>query len=103
MKHIVVFSPLALADLDRIYFEVYQVSSDRKTADDYIEGLLEKVENKTFFPDSGTPLNFNNILTRYRYVIFKAYIAFYYVDGDKLYVDRILYSKSDYIKKLSLK
>lgn len=88
--------------MDRVFLEVFQASLDRKIADDYVDGLLEKIDNKAYFPDSWIPLHLNDIHTRYRYVIYKAYVAFYYIEGEKMCVDRILFSKSDYIKKLSI-
>lgn len=102
MSYIVKFSPLALADLDRVYYEVFQACLDNNTTRKYVSELIDKIENKKEFPESGTPLNFNNIFTGYRFVIYKSYIAFYYIDSNTIYVDRVLYSKSDYIKKLNL-
>ncbi|MCR4880074.1 MAG: type II toxin-antitoxin system RelE/ParE family toxin [Bacilli bacterium] len=102
MSYQIKYSPIALDDLDRAFYEVYQASFDTIIAREYINDLLDKIEGKVDFPESGSPLIYDNIFTGYRYVVFKSYIAFYYVEKNTIFVDRVLYAKSDYIKKLKL-
>ena len=52
------------------------------------------------FPQSGTPLSsIYAVKSEYRYVRSGNYLAFYRL-SDAIYIDRILYAKSDYLKKL---
>lgn len=53
----------------------------------------------------GTVLFFvlkTDLFTGYHYVVFKAYISFYRIDGERILVDRVLYGKSEYLRKLGL-
>lgn len=95
------YSPSALRDLDRVYDEVYEASSDFETADSYISDLVQKVGKKADFPQSGSPLYYENIFTGYYFVVLKAYMVFYRVREDGgIHVDRVLYGASDYMKVL---
>ena len=102
MSYKVVYSPIAKEDLKDVYHDVFSVCLDNDQTRTYINELLAKIENRNDFPNSGTPLYFNDRFTGYRYVFYKAYIIFYKTAKDEIYVDRILYAKSDYMKKLSL-
>ena len=103
MSYILQYSPTAKSDFVRIYYEVFQTSLDNNMTKQYVKELVQKIKDKVDFPESGTPLNFNNIFTGYRYVIYKSYIAFYTIDGNNMKVNRILYAKSDYLKILHIK
>ena len=94
------YSTAALRDLDRIWNEVLEASRSQDLTEQYLNDLLDKVEAKSLFPQSGTPLYYENDFTGYHYVVFKAYIAFYRVEGEDVFVDRILYGKSDYLRTL---
>lgn len=100
MKSKVQYSKLAVLDLERVWSEVYEASKSPDISEKYISDLLQKIENKSTFPESGTPLYFQELFTGYYFVVFKTYIAFYRVDGDFIFVDRILFRRSDYITKL---
>ena len=102
MRYEIKYSPIAIEDLDCVYDEVFRSSLSEETATKYINELIDKIENKAIFPNSGTPLVFKNSVSPYRYVIYKSYIAFYCVKNETVFVYRILYSKSDYIKKLKI-
>ncbi|MCR5329169.1 MAG: type II toxin-antitoxin system RelE/ParE family toxin [Saccharofermentans sp.] len=64
---------------------------------------MDKIESKSEFPLSGSPLYYEELFTGYRFITFKAYLVFYHVEGKEILVDRILYGKSDYIRRLKLK
>ncbi|MBR0441694.1 MAG: type II toxin-antitoxin system RelE/ParE family toxin, partial [Firmicutes bacterium] len=70
--------------------------------DRYVEELMEAVKKKEEFPASGSPLYYDDLFTGYYFVVFKAYIAFYRIDGGRVLVDRVLYGKSEYLRKLDL-
>ena len=44
---------------------------------------------------------FQNSFTGYYFVVFKAYIAFYHIENDKMFVDRIIFGRSDYMRHLN--
>ena len=104
MEYKTVYSKLAIRDLKRIEADVFQACQDDKTTKAYLEGLVLKIHEIKTFPESFTPLLINNtIITGFRFVIYKSYIAFFAIEGDKLLVDRILFSRSDYMSQLEFK
>ena len=100
MKYEVKYSPAAVRDLNRVYSEVIEASKSSDIADQYLNGLLNRIHSKASFPKAGIPLYYENAFTGYYYVVFKAYLAFYRLEGNALLVDRVLYGKSDYLKLL---
>lgn len=100
MKNEVQYSKRAVEDLERVFAEVFLASSSLEISRDYINGLMDAVEKKADFPSSGAPLLLDGVFTGYYFVVFKAYMAFYRTEHGKMLVDRVLYGKSDYLKKL---
>ena len=100
MRYSVKYSRAAIRDLDQVRNDGFEASQDAGTASRYVDELMDLVEAKADFPESGSPLNYIGIFTGYRFVVFKAYIAFYRLDGHTLFVDRVLHGKSDYLQSL---
>ena len=94
------YSPEALADLDRVWCEVWEASQDLITTQQYIEDFRNAIRSKISFPKSGAPLLWNGVFTGIYFVPFKTYLAFYRVSETALEVGRILPMKSDYMKTL---
>ena len=62
---------------------------------------MSRVEALSVFPESGTPLNARCVIhSSYRFVVSDHYLAFYRIGDKCIYVDRILDSRSDYIRSL---
>lgn len=40
------------------------------------------------------------MFTGYYFVVFKAYIAFYFIENDRIRVARVLFGRSDYMREL---
>lgn len=102
MKCRVKYSKIAIQDLDRVWTEVFEASKDYDTTEKYINGLMDKVETKASYPESGSPLYYEDSFTGYYFVVFKAYIAFYRIKKDVMLVDRILFGRSDYMSCLHI-
>ena len=100
MTYELVYSPESLEDLDRIWSEVWEVSRDPDTADEYIKGLRGSVRKKRDYPKSGIPVSYMGEFTGIYMVSFKAYIAFYRIHGNVIEIGRFLYAKSDYLRIL---
>lgn len=101
MLHEVVYAPLALQDLDSIwdYIETELVSP--KAAANTVQGILDAVAHLATFPLMGTSLEGRGIRgSSYRFISSGNYLAFYRVAESTVYVDRILYAKSDYLRTL---
>lgn len=102
MVYSVKYSRKAVEDLTRIKEEVFQACQDEDMTKKYLKELVTKINEKEAFPGSGSPLIFLGLFTGYRFVVYKAYIAFYTVENDMVLVDRILLGKSDYLSILDL-
>ena len=100
MSYQIEYSKTAIRDLDRVWAEVFEASKDIETTEKYIEELLDKVEKKSDYPESGAPLYYENTFTGYYFVVFKAYLAFYRLEKETMLVDRVLFGKSDYMRIL---
>ena len=102
MKRRIKYSKAAIRDLDRVWAEVFEASKNYDITERYIDDLIDKVEAKADYPESGTPLYYENIFTGYYYIIFKAYMAFYRTEKGVMLVDRILFGRSDYMRLLHI-
>lgn len=97
------YSPQALRDLDEIWDYISQKLCNPIAAQNTINGIIDTVDLLNEQPNAGTPLYLmSGLNSGYRYVIYKNYMAFYRTVENKVYVDRIIYSKRDYMKILFL-
>ena len=103
MRCKVKYSKAAVMDLDRVWSEVFEASKDYDIAAQYVNDLMDKVEEKAEHPKSGAPLYYEDSFTGYYFVVFKSYLAFYRLENGVILVDRILFERSDYLKVLRLK
>lgn len=102
MKYRIELTNDALLDINQAYDEIFKACLDNNTTKEYINSLLDKLELLSDFPESGTPLYFGKRQSEYRYVIFKSYMAFYRLQNETIFIDRVLYAKSDYFAKLNI-
>lgn len=102
MKYQVEYSEVAIRDLDRVWNEAFEASKDFEITQKYVDDLMDKGEAKADHPKSGAPLYFQDLFTGYYFVVFKAYMAFYRIDGERVLVDRVLFRASDYMIYLHL-
>lgn len=100
MKYSVNYSRAAIKDIERVRSDVYEASLSPDITIQYIDDLIDKIEDKSEFPESGSPLYYQDRFTGYYFIVFKAYIAFYRIEEGSVLVDRVLLGKSDYMRKL---
>ena len=100
MNRKIVFSKKTELQIEEIYQYVLSKSNDEDTAKRFVNELNDKTEilkTQTFV---GRQLEIiDNIVTQYRFLVYKDYLIFYRVDENKVYIDRILNSKMDYVKE----
>ena len=101
-KFEVVYSHEAILDLDDVWEQVAMASKDRDIKEKYLDELQDAIEAMATHPKTGIPLYYGETFTGYYHVNFKEYMAFYRIEDSKMLVDRILYSKMDYIRRLGL-
>ena len=97
----VVFSKMALDDLDGIW-AFYAIDCDSpKAADRTVQGVLDSLDRLSDLPESGTPLDSRCIVhSDYRFVVSGHHLAFYRHVDDCVYIDRVLDGRSDYLRQL---
>lgn len=100
MKYEIFYSPAAVSDLEMIWDDVYEASSDYDTADNYVNGIREKIRSIQRIPRGGIPLSYENVFTGVYFVVYKKYHAFYRIREKRIEVSRILLGKSNYIARL---
>ena len=100
MKYRVRYSPLAKRDLDDIWDGVVEASGSVDVAQQYINGIIAAVKEKSVFPRAGIPVIGLTDAEKLYSVNYKAYKAFYYVSQDSIEVVRVLYAGRDYMKIL---
>lgn len=102
MRYKIEYSKAAIRDLDRVWYEVYETSKNLDITRKYLQELMDKIETKTEYPKSGSLLYYEDQFTGYYFVIYKAYIAFYRLENNGVFIDRVLYGKSDYMRHLHI-
>ena len=100
MSYKLVYSPVSIEDLDRIWTEVWTASKSVEISDQYVNGLITSVKKKIDYPKSGSPVSYMGEFTGIYMVSFKAYVAFYRIRGNVIEVGRFLFAKSDYMQAL---
>ncbi len=101
MNYKLQYSKESLRDLDRIYDYVEIELVNPEAAIRIVEAIFDRLEQLCQYPFMGAQLSsIANIESDYRFLTSGNYIAFYRVEGTFVYVDRILSSRSDYLRVL---
>lgn len=100
MNYEIFYSPAAVSDLESVWDGVFEASSDYDTADNYVNGIREKIRSIQRIPRSGIPLCFENVFTGVYFVVYKKYHAFYRIRENRIEVSRILLGKSNYLTEI---
>ena len=100
MKYSLSFTPEAIKDLENVYESFLEASNDIKTAEKYLQELVNAIKDKKTFPLSAPLVDFCDLVNDIRHVKYKAYIAFYRVADKTIEVLRVLPGKSDYLNIL---
>lgn len=96
-----VYSPEALRDLDRIWEWIAVDHEEPAAAERTVQCILDRVDGMAALPYSTPSLNSRcRIRSDWRFVEACGYLAFIRVSAERIYVDRILSGKSDYLRKL---
>ena len=100
---VLVYSPLAQRDLDEIFDYIATELENPTSAAGTVNALLDAAESLEDFPFAGSPVRGLPFTTEgYRFICARNYLIFYRVDDSRIFVDRILYKRRDYIPLLGL-
>ena len=101
MKNKIHYSPESRRDLDDIWDYIVSELQNRSAAERVINRIIDAVDPLKNFAEMGTPLSSSaDIGTDYRFLVSGNYMVFYRVQGNDVYIDRVLYGRSDYMSVL---
>jgi len=100
MSYTLRYSPAAMQDMEAVWDGVFEASKSYEIADSYVNDFADEIATKRAFPQSGIPLLYRGLFTGFYSVNFKAYKAFYRINGSYIDVVRIIMMKQDYIRIL---
>ena len=97
----IVYSPRAIGDLEDIRAFLAVDCGNPRAAERAVQDILDRVDSLADLPEIGTPLDSRCIVhSDYRFVLSSNYLAFYRYENDSVFIDRVLDSRSDYLRKL---
>ncbi len=101
MKHNIYYSPEARRDMDEIWDYIESELSNPIAAEKVVSRIMDAVDQLTDFPLIGVPLlSVTNVDSDYRFLTSGNYMVFYRVYAGEVYIDRVLYSRRDYLRIL---
>ena len=101
MKNKIHYSPESRRDLDDIWDHIVLELQNRSAAERVIDRIMDVVDPLKKFAEMGTPLSsIADVGTDYRFLVSGNYMVFYRVQGNDVYIDRVLYGRSDYMSVL---
>ena len=101
MKNKIHYSPESRRDLDDIWDYIVSELQNRSAAERVINRIMDAVDPLKNFAEMGTPLSsIADVGTDYRFLVSGNYMVFFRVQGSDVYIDRVLYGRSDYMSAL---
>ena len=87
--------------MDDIWDYIVSELQNRSAAERVINRIIDAVDPLKNFAEMGAPLSsIADIGTDYRFLVSGNYMVFYRVQGNDVYIDRVLYGRSDYMSVL---
>lgn len=87
--------------MDDIWDYIVSELQNRSAAERVIDRIMDAVDQLENFAEMGTPLSsIADVGTDYRFLVSGNYMVFYRVQDSNVYIDRILYGRSDYMSTL---
>ena len=101
MKNKIHYSPESRRDLDDIWDYIVLELQNRSAVERVIDHIMNAVDPLKNFAEMGTPLSsIADVGTDYRFLVSGNYMVFYRVQDSDVYIDRVLYGRSDYMSSL---
>ena len=97
------YSPLARHDLDEIFDYIAYELKNPSAAAETVNAILDAAESLEGFPFVGSPVTgIPFSADEYRFLSVRNYLIFYRVADTRIFIDRILYKRRDYLSLLGL-
>lgn len=101
MKNKLHYTHEAQRDLDEIWDYIVSDLSNPTAAARTVNRIMDTIEQLTDFAEMGAMLSsVADVESNYRFLVCGNYLVFYRVDGNNVYIDRILYGRRDYLRIL---
>ena len=101
MKNRIHYSLESRRDLDDIWDYIVSELQNRSAAERVTNRIMDAVDQLKNFAELGTPLSsITDVSSEYRYLVSGNYMVFYRVQGSDVYIDRVLYGRSNYMSIL---
>ncbi len=93
----------AIRDVQKIYDDILSISKSKTVAQNYLKKLRHELRHLEFTAEACTHYVLDDgSSTDYRFCPACNYIAFFRLTENAIEIDRILYSRSDFIRHLDL-
>mgnify|MGYP003014595315 FL=1 len=87
--------------MDDIWDYIVLELQNRSAAERVIDHIMNAVDPLKNFAEMGSPLSsIADVGTDYRFLVSGNYMVFYRVQDSDVYIDRVLYGRSDYMSAL---
>ena len=87
--------------MDEIWDYTLIELSNPSAAEKTVSQIMDKVMQLAEFPKKGALLStVASMITDYRFLVSGNYLIFYRVEGNDVYIDRVLYDRRDYLRIL---
>ena len=95
------FSPESIRDLQDTKAYITNELCSEQAAKSTIDKILQTIRSLEVFPQIGTPLSsIVDLETSYRFLVCGNHVAFYRLEGDDVYIVRILYGRRNFMQIL---
>lgn len=99
--HKIRFSPEAANDLEQTKNYITEELESEPSAIKTVSDILNRIRTLADFPQIGAPLaSIVKIDTDYRFLVCGNYTAFYRIEGETVFIIRVLYGKRNFMEIL---
>lgn len=95
------FTPDALEDMKEIKAYITDELCSEQSAINTTQKIMKRIRQLADHPEIGAPLSsIMNLEVPYRFLVCGNYTTFYKVEGDEVYIIRVLYGRRNFMKIL---
>lgn len=97
----VVFSPLAIKDLEEVRLHITQELCNEQAAQKILSGIMRDIRRLSQFPESSPLLSsMVDFETDYRFLVCGNYVVFYRFAQEQVHIVRVLYGRRNFMQTL---
>lgn len=88
-------------DIEKIFSYIHDDLANPTAAQNIVQKILQRMQQLDSFPDMGASMTaLDGRLQGYRYLVVDNYLVIYRHDDAAVYIVRVLYARSDYMRLL---